>query len=84
MADRRVTGTGKDPDGDITALCGSWGIATKSQAIRDIESGTHTYYVQEPGTNRVDVHVVDGPTGKYLRADADPNSDNNLDNLPDC
>ena len=84
MADRRVTGTGKDRDGDITKLCGSWGSATKTQAIEHIENGAHTYYVQQAGTSRVDVHVVKGPTGKYLRTDADPASKNNLDNLPDC
>ena len=84
MADRRVTATGKDPDGDITKLCGSWGNATKNLAILNIEAGTHKYYVQQPGTSRVDVHVADGPTGKYLRTDADQAPKNNLDNLPDC
>ena len=84
MADRQVTATGKDPDGDITKLCGGWGSASKAQAIGDIESRTHTYYVQQPGTTRVDVHVVDGPSGKYLRSDPDSSSKNNLDNLPNC
>lgn len=37
MASRRVTRTGKDRDGDITALCGHWGRANKAEAIRDIE-----------------------------------------------
>ena len=84
MAQRQVTRTDKDSDGDITRLCGSWGTATKSEAIRHIESRSHAYYVQQPGTRRVDVHVVDGPDGQYLRTDADPASQNNLDNLPDC
>ncbi len=44
MADRRVTKTGKDQDGDITKLCGSWGNRSKASAIYDIQSGTHTYY----------------------------------------
>ncbi len=83
MADRRVKQTGKDPEGDITALCGDWGRRVKTDAIRDIETNTHTYYVQEGG-QRTDIHVVDGPTGKYLRSDRDPSSANNLDNLPDC
>lgn len=37
MAGRRVTGTGKDRDGDITSLCGGWGSVTKAAAIREIE-----------------------------------------------
>jgi hypothetical protein len=86
MADRKVTASGKDKDGDITKLCNAavWGSVSKALAIDHIEKGTHTYYVQQPGTARVDVKVVDGATGKYLRTTADPNSANNLDNLPDC
>ena len=84
MAGRQVTATGKDSDGDITKLCGSWGSAMKSQAIEQIESRLYTYYVQQPRLSRVDVHVVNGPTGKYLRADPDQASQNNLDNLPNC
>lgn len=72
VADRRVTSTGKDTDGDIISLCGSWGSATKATAVSDIETGTHTYYVQDARYRRADVHVVKGVTGKYLRTD--PNS----------
>ena len=46
MAQRHVKKTGKDPDGDITALCGDWGRRSKRDAISDIENDTHTYYVQ--------------------------------------
>lgn len=84
MADRRVKRTGKDRDGDITRLCGDWGSATKSQAIRDIEGRAHKYYVQDSRFRRADVHVVNGPTGKYLRTDPNSSSTDNLDNLPDC
>lgn len=86
MARRRVTHSRKDDDGDITALCNPgqyWSPRFKSGAISDIETGAHSYYVGS-GTNTVDIHVVDGPTGKYLRSDPDPASKNNLDNLPDC
>jgi hypothetical protein len=86
VADRRVRQTQKDPQGDITALCNLgefWSPRQKAGAITDIETGLHTYYVKEAG-RRTDVHVVQGPTGKYLRTDADPASANNLDNLPDC
>lgn len=86
MAERRVTQTGKNDEGDITALCNTseaWSPRSKNNAISDIESGTHSYYVGS-GTSRTNVHVVNGPTGKYLRTTADPKSANNLDNLPDC
>ena len=84
MAERRVTRTGKDGYGDITALCGSWGTRViKSQAIEEIEKGTHAYYVEEVSP-RVYVKVVRGESGKYLRTEADGRSKNNLDNLPAC
>lgn len=84
MADRRVTKTGKDEDGDITELCGTWGTASKADAITHIESGTHTYYVQDSQGRRADVHVVKGDTGKYLRTDPNSSCSDNLDSLPDC
>lgn len=84
MADRRLTHTGKDEDGDIIRLCNpaSWGSATKARAIQEIDDGDHSYYVHEPGTDPVEVKVVDD--GRHLRTTADPNHANNLDNLPDC
>ena len=87
MAERRVTKTGKDSDGDITKLCNNsttWSFEYKSNAIRHIENGTHTYYVNEAGY-RSDVHVYkDGYGNKHLRTFADSTSKNNLDNLPNC
>ncbi|MEL7462620.1 MAG: DUF3892 domain-containing protein [Pseudomonadota bacterium] len=87
MADRRVTKSGKDSDGDITKLCNtgmSWSPRLKAGAISDIENGTHTYYVQQAGEARTDVHVVKGTNGKYLRTTAGTQHANNLGNLPDC
>lgn len=84
MADRRVTRTGKDTDGDITSLCGAWGSATKATAISDIESRRHTYFVQDVRSRRADVQVVNGTTGKYLRTDPNSACFDNLDSLPDC
>lgn len=84
VADRRVTKTGKDSDGDITSLCGAWGSAMKSTAISDIESGTNSYFVQDAGARRADVYVVNGSTGKYLRTDPNSTCSDNLDSLPDC
>lgn len=84
MARRRVTRTGKDRDGDITKLCGPTWSASKSQAIRHIERGINSYYVQDRYGRTADVHVVKGSTGKYLRTDPNSNCSDNLDNLPDC
>lgn len=85
MADRKVTRTGKDNDGDITSLCGDgfWSPRAKAGAISDIELGLHSYHVMSGG-KRVGIHVVNGPSGKYLRTDPDATSKNNLDDLPDC
>ena len=87
MADRQVTRIWKDSDGDITALCNSgqsWSPRMKNDAINDIEHRFDTYYVHEPGTSRVDIHVVTATGRKILRTDADSSSSNNLDNLLDC
>lgn len=87
MASRKVTHSGKDSDGDITALCqpgADWSPRRKSGAINDIENGIHCYHVDVPGTGQVDIHVVNGRNGKYLRTDPDRTSRNNLDDLPDC
>ena len=86
MSDRAVRKTGKNPQGDITALCDDgawWSPRAKADAISDIESGTHTYYVPWV-TGRTEIRVVNGPTGKYLRTDRDETAKNNLDDLPDC
>ena len=87
MANRLVTRTGKDEDGDITSLCNStaeWSPRAKANAIRDIENEDHRYYVLD-GSQQVDVHVVNGASGlQHLRTDPDKTSRNNLDDLPDC
>ncbi|VAW42606.1 hypothetical protein MNBD_GAMMA01-1382 [hydrothermal vent metagenome] len=86
MSDRAIINTGKDRDGDITQLCNpgqSWSPRSKVDAIRDIESGTHTYYVPWQ-SGRTEIRVVNGASGKYLRTDRDNTSRNNLDDLPDC
>jgi hypothetical protein len=81
--DRKVTGSGKNPQGDITGLCGSWGSVSAASAIAHIENGTHRYYV-EVESPAVMVRVVSEGTTKYLRTAADSSGKNNLDNLPDC
>ena len=85
MADLQVLNTEKAQDGDITAICGNWTIPkmSKAAAISEIERGVNRYYAVY-GTASVWVRVVDGPTGKYLRTDADNTTRNNLLDLPDC
>lgn len=86
MSDRAVRNTGKDAYGNITKLCDpgqGWSPRYKDDAIKDIESGLHTYYVPWK-SGRTEIHVVNGPSGKYLRTDRDNTSKNNLDDLPDC
>lgn len=86
MADRRVTHTGKNTQGDITGLCNpaeEWYSRLTARAIADIESGTHRYYV-DSDSGRTDIHVVDDPDGKYLRTKANEQGSDNLDVLPTC
>lgn len=89
MADRPVRKTDKNTEGDITALCNdgsTWSPRKKWDAIRDIENGTHTYYVPWK-SGRTEIRVVEDSSvegGKYLRTDRDDTSKNNLDDLPDC
>ena len=85
MVKRQVTHTRKDEDGDITALCNpgaSWSPRDKADAINDIEKGEHQYVVSV-ASPEVNINVVKGQTGKYLRSIPDSTSPNNLDNLPD-
>ena len=84
MIRREVTRSGKDKDGDITALCNpnkSWSPQLKDDVILDIDSGDYEYYVVlDDGTEAI-VEVVDG---RYLRTNKDDTTCNNLDNLLDC
>lgn len=85
MANRRVKQTGKDRDGDITALCGDWGRVSKSTAISELRPpAKHTYFVEDSRRRRANVEVVNGPTGQYLRTDPNSSCSDNLDNLPNC
>lgn len=83
MADRRVEGVRKDENGDISAICGSWGLSNVAEAIRAIQSGVDVYYVEEAGV-RTPLEVVSGKGGEYLRTIDDPGSENHLANLPGC
>ena len=80
----RVVATGKASDGDITRLGGLRWSTSKATAIADIETGRFSYYVQDGYGRTADVHVVNGPTGKYLRTDPNSSCSDNLSSLPDC
>lgn len=85
-SERSVTGTIKDSDGDIVALCNPaepWSPRPVADVIADIESGTYAYVAVASGI-ATEIQVVEGPSGKYLRTRADATPANNLDSLPDC
>ena len=87
MAERAVVQSKKGQDGDILARCNHgeyWSPRGKADAINDIESGTHQYYVPWSDGTKTPIRVVNGPTGKYLRTDKDNTSRNNLGDLPNC
>ena len=84
MAHRRVTKSGKDSDGDITALCNGFGRVSKAAAISHIEHATHSYYVQDSLGRTAEVEVYTRLGVKHLRTDPDSSCSNNLDNIPDC
>ncbi|MCL5050296.1 MAG: DUF3892 domain-containing protein [Firmicutes bacterium] len=86
---RRVKATRKDDDGKITHVCNednryTWSPRASSLVISEIESGDYRYFVKVGQEGEVDIRVVDGANGKYLRTTADSSDANNLDNLPDC
>lgn len=86
MIERFVRQTGKDANGDITALCNSgesWSPVPKAHAIEQITAGTHRYTVAW-ASGPTQIHVVQGANGPYLRTDRDNSPTNNLDELPDC
>ena len=85
LADLQVLRTQQATDGDILAICGNWNPpqVSKATAIAEIMSCANRFYAVH-GTNSVWVRVVNGPTGEYLRTDADSTTRNNLLDLPDC
>lgn len=79
--------TKKNNEGDIVALCNNleaWSPVIKEEAIKEIESGLHKYFVNILGKGNVFIKVVMGKSGKFLRTDPDETEINNLDYLADC
>lgn len=86
MIERKVTQSKKDNAGNITAICTPgewWSPKTSADAIKEIEESLYSYYVMI-NNQKVEIKVIEGTTGKYLRTDADKTTKNNLDDLPDC
>ncbi len=81
---RNVYRTGKDENKNITALCNSaayWSPRSKVDAISDIEGGDYEYL----SNGKTKIIVFTSVTGaKHLRTVPNSDSDDNLDNLPDC
>jgi hypothetical protein len=86
MIERKITNSIKDSSGNITAICNPgewWSPKTSEEAIEEIEEMLYSYHVILNG-EKVDIKVVHGETGKYLRTDPDKTTKNNLDELPEC
>ena len=87
MAIRQVIAAKKDEEGEIISICNKneyWFSRSKSEAIRDIESGSHTYYVMADD-KMVKVIVFNDPKkGKYLRTKPGKTAVDRLSMLPDC
>ena len=81
MADRRITcvNTSGTHEG-ITTVGGSWGPTTRTQAVSDINSGTHSYHTLVAG-KRAEVKVF---RVIYLRTYEDSDWSDNLLALPSC
>ncbi len=86
MFEREVIKTAKDEDGDIIAMSNNfkgWSLVTKDEAIMHIESKRITYFVEIENIGKVDVLVINGPNGKYLRTNPAKTARNILKDLPD-
>lgn len=58
---------------------------SQEDAIRAIENGTYSFYVERPAGDRVAVIVATSAYGnKYLKTTADGDQPNNLLSLPEC
>lgn len=70
--------------GGVNADGSRWEL-TQDQAIAGIQSGKYTFYVQQPGYQRVEIIVAVSASGrKYLKTKADGEQPNNLLALPEC
>ena len=86
MIERKITHTKKDSYGNILVICSPgewWSPKSTDEAIMEIEEFLYQYYVIV-ASQKVEIKVINGSTGKYLRTDPDKTTKNNLDDLPHC
>ena len=86
VGNRYVSRTGKDEANEITLLCSPgayWSPKTRQAAIRQIEAGSHRYWISQEGVT-VLIEVAEGPRGKILHAKGRTGSVNGLRDLPNC
>ena len=70
--------------GGVNGDGGRWKLS-QEQAIKDIEAGKYSFYVERPAGHRVDVVVAVSRYGhKYLKTTADGEQPDNLLSLPEC
>ncbi len=95
MARRQVkcikTKYAAQPHEYITHIGGDWGynnarmVILEAEAIMDINTHTHTYFVKDIYGDEAEVLVVRHPSGKdYLRTHRDLTKADNLSQLPLC
>lgn len=85
MADRLVTHAFRDAEGRVVAIGNPqepWLQRQSEWAISDILAERHRYFVAARNGGLRPIDVVDGESGRYLRARADSSTNNNLDNIP--
>jgi len=84
MSDKQITYVTKSggTHESITRLGSDSFNETKAAIIEQIETKKNTFYTKDAGV-RSEVLVVDGKSGKYLRAHKDKTPNDNLLNLPD-
>jgi hypothetical protein len=60
-----------------------WSL-TQDKAVSYIQDGTHAFYIEKPGGQRVDVIVATSAYGNYLKTVADREQPDKLLSLPTC
>jgi hypothetical protein len=84
---RQITCINKTPRYDahdrIRTVGGSWGKESQPDVIKQIDAGTHNYYVSVGG-NTVKVIVATHNGNKYIKTERDYVQPDNLLSLPEC
>ena len=74
----------QDPWERIRRIGGDWGRREQQDAVRDIKTGLHTYYVVRGGREVAIVVAKSRFGNEYLKTEADGENSNNLLELPEC